>query len=242
VSDVLAFIFTFSIIITSVGVVSAVGFSSLRDIQEGEQAVNAERAFVTLGENLGNVERGHAPGRSGELRLNQGSLYVQDGREVSVSVDDGSGSGPSFGPRDLQALYYDMDGSKTNVVLEGGAVFREDRGNVVAVEGPSIMCNGDRAVVSLVEMRHDGTIPGGTGTVQVTGREESSELLYSGAAENVTIDLSSHGVDGYASAWEDELTGDGWAETGTDGEVECDLDAGGRAYVRVTTIRLNFVN
>ena len=69
VSDVLAFIIVFSIIITSVALVYGTGFSSLDQVREGEQKANAERAFEAIAYSMDDIETGAATRRGGSLEL-----------------------------------------------------------------------------------------------------------------------------------------------------------------------------
>ncbi len=244
----LAFVFVFSIIITSVGLVTVVGFSVLDDLQSSEQALNAERAFQSLGYNLGNVERGHAPGRAGEVQLSGGGMYVRDNSEITVEIDSASGIDRTIS-RPLGTLYYDMTDRRTNITYEGGAVFREERhGDPIVVSEPNFRCDTggpgpNVALVSILEMSSDDASQGGSGTVQVIGREQSSTLpagepdVVSGSV-NVTITNSR-----FTEAWDSYFTNNGWSSGGQPNSWECTVGPAGEMdiYVRHTVIDISFV-
>jgi len=248
VSDVVAFVFVFSIIITSVGVVSAFGFEVLRDIQNDEQAVNAVRGMEALGDNLGNVQRGHAPGRSGELKLSEGTVYVRQNSQVEIYAQcspnvsflcDASSSDPlTF---DVGTLFYDMTDRETEVTYEGGAVFRKDRaGSPVMVSTPQLICGSDHAVVSIVTLVSDGEARGGGGTVQISGRERETKLFTTvpaDSANQVTVDFTNSR---FESGWDSYFSDDDnqWTSTGG-GAGEC---AASDIYVRQTVIEIDFVS
>lgn len=241
VSDVVAFVFVFSIIITSVGIVSAFGFGALRDIQNDEQAVNAVRGMEALGHNLGNIQRGHAPGRTGELKLSDGTVYVEEQSEMAVvPVCSGSPGCNHIFTFDMGTLYYDMDDSKTRVAVESGGVFRQGRqGSPVVVDEPRFMCGPDYAVVSVVTLRSDGSAPGGQGTVQVIGRERETRLHF--ANDTVArVEVTPMDTE-FGPAWESyfDSPDNGWTFSG--GVAECSFSAGGKVFIRQTIIEIEFV-
>lgn len=245
VSDVVAFTFVFSIIITSVGLTAAVGFGTLNELQADEQAKNAERAMVSLSENIGEIQRGHAPGRTGEIKLNEGTLYIRKGDSpITVEVDTG-GSTKTPIDEPLGAMYYDVGERKTTIGFEGGAVLRKDRGNSVLVEEPKFLCKpsgtfGSYAVVSVIVLDTDASQPAlGGGTVQVQAREQSSTLAYAapsdGTTHTVSVDINSNE---FAGGWENHFDRhDTWSWSG--GEATCsNVDA---VYVRKTVVTIKFL-
>jgi len=235
VSDVVAFVFVFSIIITSVGLVSAVGFSALEDFKANEQSVNAERGFESLGYNLGNIQRGHAPGRSGEIKLSGGRILVNQSSTMEVTTP--SGWSRTF---DMGTLRYDMEARDTSVAYESGAVFRRDRGGVYGISRPKLTCNPTEgyALVSIVTLESDEGTRGGDGTVQVIGREQSSELVRyeTPTAGDVTVDVDSQ----FEQGW-DQFFEDGWTNP-SGGVGQCNLPPGSTVIVRHTVIEIQFVS
>lgn len=245
VSDVVAFVFTFSIIITSVGVVSAVGFSVLEDIQGNEQALNAQRGFQALSDNINDIDRRHVPGRSGEVTLNDGRLLVENGSSSStlgVTVEDGSTT-LYDGSTDVGYLEYTEQEDDTRIVLESGAVIRKDKNadQGIVVRRPNFACrtSGDSyAVVSVVKIVSSSNTRGGDGTVQIVAREQSSKLLYSSTdATDVTVN---YGGSDFADAWGTDFEGAGdWSTSGT--SATCNVGPNGHVIVRQTVIEIALV-
>ncbi|WP_435345692.1 DUF7289 family protein [Haloarchaeobius sp. HRN-SO-5] len=239
VSDVLAFVVVFSIIITSVGLVYGVGFSSLSDFQQGEQKTNAVRAFDALSTGFDNVQHDRSPASSGAIQLNGGTIQVEEQTEFEVSVEDSSGS-TVWGPQTntTGSLRYTIDG--TYVAYESGAVFRKDRGSSAMVSEPSFVCSDDRAVVSLVAFDGLSGARGGDTNVEVITRRESNQLLYSypdgsGGSGPDSVVLSIDDSE-YGDAWERYLVENGWQDLGG-GEYSCSADV---VVVRVTVVTVEF--
>jgi len=144
VSDVLAFVLVFSIIITSVGLVYSVGFSSLSDFQESEQKTNAARAFDAFSSVFDDVEEGRAVARNGELRLRGGTIQLSRESEFNISVRDSGGTSLWNGTNTTGSLLYTADG--TTIGYGNGGVFRQDGDTSAMINEPSFLCEGGRAV------------------------------------------------------------------------------------------------
>jgi len=200
VSDVLAFILVFSIIITSVGLVYVFGMGALGDAQVNEQNRNAERAFETLSVSFNDLQTGRGEERLSQLNPRGGRVSVDDSPTVVVTDADGDNLLPSS---DVGSLNYAHEG--TTVSYELGAVFRADDGNSVMVREPEFVCsNGendpdpDRAVVSYPTLT-----PGGTSSVSTSStlrvratKSGATDLNQSGG--NVTIEITESA---HADAW-----------------------------------------
>lgn len=231
VSDVIAFVLVFSIIITSVGIVTVFGFGALEDLQEGEQDQNAERAMESISLAFGDIEKSEARARQSELRLSGRALAVQEGPEVTVDVDGGGNPGTPIDGT-VGSLVYGV-GDETNFGYEGGAVMRTDGdGADVMVREPRVRCDREMAVVSIVELRSDQGGLSGEGTVRIIAQKNetaSESWTYRGDGD-LEVDIS---VDGsgtnYDAAWDRY-----------ENELDCeDLD---RVVVRHTVIDIQFRN
>ncbi|MFC6988243.1 hypothetical protein ACFQJD_05030 [Haloplanus sp. GCM10025708] len=114
VSDVVGFVLVFSLIITSVGVVTVFGISTLEDARTDERINNAERAFDVLADNFDDIARGGAPSRATEIKLAETSLTLAETVDLSVNASDEADPYPSeFRPIVFSA------GSETDIVYEG---------------------------------------------------------------------------------------------------------------------------
>jgi len=243
VSDVVAFVFTFSIIITSVGVVSGVGFSVMEDVRDDEQALNAQRSFQTLGENLNQIDRGGVPGRAGEISLSGGLVLVESGSEgptFEVETD-----GNTF-TSETGRIVYQSSGDDTEILLEAGGVIRKDERSDqgFVVQRPNIVCStsGSKyAIVSIVEIVGNADTVAGDSTVQIRGREQSSTLLYSDDdATSVTVDYSGSQFD---ESWNGHFDREGdWDVDTSANTAECDVGSDGHVIVRRTVIEITVVN
>ncbi|WP_323676720.1 hypothetical protein [Halorubellus sp. PRR65] len=240
VSDVLAFIIVFSMIITSVALVYGTGFSSIRDVRDGEQKANAERALEAVALSMDDIVKGQATRRGGSLNLGGGQLRVDDSTDVTVNVDGGTFSTTES----IRSFEYYMD--DTAVAYESGGVFRRDGSASVAVLRPTMKCTDGSAVVSLVRVKMDdkqsARAIGSTDNVEVSMVEESTELLHSqteSSSFEVVVDVD--GTD-YGPAWERTLDEQDWTTTDWNGdgdtsEGKCTTK---RVVVRLVVIELTY--
>jgi hypothetical protein len=178
---------------------------------------------------MNDLQRGDAPARNGEIRLAGGTLSMQDGPTVSVTVDSDNGSWVYEAAVD--ALAYSV--GETNVAYVTGGVVREDGGAGSIAAAPPFACTEERALVSLVLLdAGDATTRAGQGSVLIEARRSSTSVEYANTSvESVTID-----IDENSEAWQRHLIEGEWTASG-DG-VECDAD---RVVVRVTEIRIDFL-
>jgi FlaG/FlaF family flagellin (archaellin) len=234
VSDVLAFVLVFSIIITSVGLVYSVGFSSLSDFQESEQKTNAARAFDAFSSVFDDVQEGRAVARNGELRLSGGTIQVSEESEFDIRVENSSGGTLWSGTNTTGSLLYTVDG--TTIGYENGGAFRRDGDASAMINEPSFLCQGDRAVVSLVVLRADDvTAQSGDGNVQIKARANRSMVLYSAQrsssnAESVNLSFTDSE---FGDAWDRYLVDNGWTYDSSNDEYGCSADS---VVIRVTVI------
>ncbi|WP_227130672.1 DUF7289 family protein [Halorubellus salinus] len=234
VSDVLAFIIVFSIIITSVALVYGTGFSSIREVRDGEQKANAERALEAVALSMSDLVKGEATRRGGSLNLGGGQLQVDESTDIEVVVD-GTEVTPDPNPVGSFEFYVD----DTAVAYESGGVFRRDGSASVTVLQPTMKCTGESAVVSLVAVTSTQGAIGATDNVEVTMAEESTELLYAETGSGIGVEVDVDGSD-YTTAWERTLEEQGWSDddTGIDnGEMSCTTD---RVVVRLVVIELTY--
>jgi len=250
VSDLIAFVIVFSLIITSVGITYTYGLSTLNEYQEDEQKRNAERAFIALSDNLGDIEDRQVEGRSGELRLSGGTISVQEDTRINVSAPNWN---RSF--RGVGALTYEYE--DTRIEYESGAVFRRDGDNRrVMLSEPEFQCSGSHAVVSIVSLSEsEETAYSSDGTAQVIAELDRRYLRYplnrsttassdTASVDYVDVTVDSSKTEGWSDYFEDE---EGWRDQndadpdeetfrcGEDDSEDVDL------YVRQTVIDIRFI-
>ena len=252
VSDMIAFVIVFSLIITSVGITYTFGYSTLSDYQEDEQKRNAERAFVALSNNVGEIESGQIEARAGELRLAGGRLSVEDDTQITVSSPSWSlsnGTEARLSNQTARSFVYEFEGTK--VEYENGAVFRQDGdGRHIMLAEPEYRCGDSYASVSIVQfLPNDGALSS-DGTVQVLAEQENAVLLYpanrtgtnDATVDHVTVTVQSD----KAEAWEEYFDDTGWTVVDGSGQertFKCEPDGGSNqidVYVRKTRISIDY--
>lgn len=172
VSEVLGFVFVFSLVVSSVALVSLVGFEVLEDTRDNEEVNNAVRAFDVLRDNLADIHRQGAPSRATEISLQDAQLRVGDPvlfNVTGVDTDTGIVSKTGFLS---QPIIFDSQ-SDQDVVYSGGAVFLETRDGGVMLQEPPAIFQSDRFVYPIIQTRAVGDVVSlGGSTVRI--RAENS--------------------------------------------------------------------
>lgn len=180
VSDIIAFVLMFSIIITGVGLVSLGAFGNLTDFADREQVENSERGLTAMAATLDDIHRQNDTYRS-ELKLAVGGSSVsviESELNITIIRNPGGPSStplPGYGPTDKFSLNsteqrFDRDPEDVVVAYEGGGVFR--RPGFGARYRPSMTCETQRgtnvAIISFVTLVSDDfRISKGTGSSTV---------------------------------------------------------------------------
>jgi len=162
VSDVVGFTLIFSVVLLSVGAVTAGGFSVLTDINDRQQVENSERGLSAFGATVDSLHRSGDTTRHPSLTIGDGEL-IYNTSQINVTSDDDDfndrlDSGlPNGGNLSADSLEHHFDRSGEDVVVqyEAGAVFRSQSAS--PRYGPSIdieeLPNGEtQAIVSLVNL------------------------------------------------------------------------------------------
>lgn len=228
VSDTISFVLVFGLVITSVGLVSVFGLSALTDAKDGINAEAAERGFVTLADDIDELERTRSPIRTSEISLTDASIAVTTGPSVDIVVGNASYSETIT----LGALEYRTDA--TTVSYVGGGVFRTQAGGTVVVSPPSVRCTPRYATLSFVRLTVDGSnaVGGGTAQVAVTRSETSLAFPKTRAPQTVT----NVSVTASDPRWQQYFSSQpGWTATGPDTST-CPTD---RVFVRTTTVSVD---
>jgi hypothetical protein len=247
-SEVIAFTIVFGIIVSSVALVSVVGFSTLQDIQTSEQGLNAQRAFQSVGDNLGELQTGQTPARTSEIDAQDGTIRISalaSSPEMTVRVDDGDGFEDQFnGP--IGSLTYELPSIDRTIGIQSGAVFNGEDSGAAMIESPRFVCRNpstgeSSAIVSVMVLAPTEGAQGQSGTdVQIRGSyNASSRLNYSnvddGTPKDVEVTVSGSQFDGaWANGIADSDGSGGWTMNG--GSVECNgVD---NVFVRVTVVNV----
>jgi len=257
VSDTVAFVLMFAIIITGVGIVSLGAFDNLSEFSEREQIDNSERGLAAAAATLDNLHRQNDTRRSFALALGGGSVFLNDS---TVEISAGGSNGEFDATYQVNAIEHRFDRSPEDITVayEAGTVFRSP--GFGARYGPSVECrSGDRVIISLVKLEADNfAISRGSENTVVLNpyglpgespvADLDDTLLFSAEVvdQNRTVSSSVGGqpirvnVDRSAvpEQWRTYFDRtDGWVSGSTDDEWVCpNVDT---ALVRVTTVRLS---
>lgn len=192
VSDLVAFVLTFSIIISAVGVVSIGGLGSLEEFRDGARTESAEVAMTGFDASMEDIRVDGVPQRSHQLQLNGDQLS----RHRSHLVITISGTPTPVSPITVDVgAFVRQTGDDTDIVYESGAVYRsQDRGQVVVNE-PPLRCDGDTATLGVTSVRGDVNVS--SDSVALRARQSGSTSVYpdlqggeNGSASAVEINVA----------------------------------------------------
>ncbi|OIB57071.1 DUF7289 family protein [Natrialba sp. SSL1] len=238
VSEVIAFVLVFGIILSSVALLSMTGFQAMEDYQENEQLQNAERAMDALAENYNDVLQHSAiEERYAELSLREGTVSTgSDGTELTITIER------SDGTSDIVKHDFDIGGDSTDsfnlgefayttgsdtIAYDGGAVVRESDYGSAVVRHPHLKCSDDRAIISLVTIDADErSIQSSDGLGFTMSVDNRTTELYDEDIDNVSVSAGSSPAQ---TAWEDHIL-----ERGHWDEGECTA-----AEVLVTVVEVS---
>ncbi|MFC7115603.1 hypothetical protein ACFQH2_12525 [Natronoarchaeum sp. GCM10025703] len=241
VSDLLAFVLVFGVIITSVGVVYVFGIGALGDAQAAQQDQNAVHAFESMGASFNDLQTNRGQERLSELNPRGARMSIdEDAPELTINGIDENVDQP------VGAMHYDND--NTRISYELGAVFRSDDENSVMIREPEFVCrdaSGEtRAIVSFVDIKRDGPVAiGSDSTMQIGAIQNGQQAYTHDSDENIelTIRDSSH-----ADAWARYFDESGWSvtdpdtiDTGDDFTATCAVGSDNSVVVRSTDVELS---
>lgn len=264
VSDVVAFVLTFSIIITGVGVVSTGGFDRLTEFTADQQVDNGERGMEAAAVAVDDVHRSNDTYREFALSLNGGNVWFNEtALELKNSgAPDLSGLTPGAGPNEAQielnALEhrFDLSDETVNIAYEGGGVFRSDTARTRYE--PGIRVDGDTAIVSLVNLTTDESIdrsgayrpditldptsvpqrsPVSTDRqfVSFSAEWQGQKRVYETSADDLEIDVSDTAYPRQWGYFFEEIESGSWDNTNNVYSFGSDVDT---VVIRVSTVEL----
>lgn len=249
VSEVVAFILVFAIILISVGVLYSTGFQAMNSYQEHEQSKNAERAMESLADNFNDVIRYNGVNqRYGELSLREGTVSTSDsGTTLNITIPDHD-SNPIGTTNDQFAGYGDnatvdlgefaYTSGSSRVAYEGGGLVRAgDSGDWSLVRKyPQLKCGENAATISLVAISADDrSIQSSSGLGFTMSVESRSSKVYNGA-DSVSIAVDDETE--YEDAWNDIFTGD-W-DNGNENDLTGECDDLERVVVTIVEVDLEY--
>lgn len=235
VSDVVAFVLTFSIIITSMALVSTAGLDQLTNVRDAEQIKNAEHTMQANAVELDRIGRGD-PFEVLQFGVSGGNLWVNQ-TELTVKVTNSSG-GETVRNISVNAIEhrFQRTGDDLTVAYESGAVMRSDA--AVFRYGPGWHVSNRTAILSVVNLTTTETIVVGNGyrqnialgptravpgdapvadpdnTIQIAAERNTSRnstviehRLEAGTTANVTVNVS---ATAYPEVWGHHLERNGW--------------------------------
>lgn len=236
-SEAIGFVIVFSLIVSTVGVVYAVGYAGLIDARDAERVNNAERAFDVLADNIEDITERGAPSRATELKLADASIGAGEETYINVSASDGTHEDYSTGEIRLGAIAYEAD--DTTIRFSGGAIVRADGDAAIVLREPNFVLQQEHVLMTLVQLDTGDSEIAGTRTVQIRAEREYREVLVSEdrTYDEVRVNVTSPHLD----AWERYLENDGMDcsivdPAGDDKRVTCTLSDVER--VRILYVRI----
>ncbi|PSQ04008.1 hypothetical protein BRC97_11835 [Halobacteriales archaeon QS_6_71_20] len=223
-SDAIGFVLVFSLIVVTIGTVYAAGFAGLSDLRTGEQLENMERAFDVLDDNVDDIVRDGAPGRATEIKLNGGTLAVEETARVTVEATNESRTTENFTVTAATRPITYSDGD-TTVAASFGTVIRGDGGAAAMRDDPGWLVDDERAVLPLTVTTRPGSRSaiGGSSTVLVSMEATSRGIareIDAGADGPVRVNVTVESP--RADAWNRYLASTGMTAVdadASDGEV-----------------------
>lgn len=176
VSDVIGFILVFSLVASTVAIISLSGFDSLQGVRDSEQTNNVERAFDVLADNMGDIHREGAPSRATEINLNDAQLSTTETVTVNLTWEEKSSRDRIDVMKTTVApiVWSGRDGN-TEIVYSLGAVIRDERqGGIMASEPPFVL-DEDRMLIPIVRTVTNNPKSYGGTTARVVGLKTRSE-------------------------------------------------------------------
>ena len=238
VSEVVAFVLIFGMILVSVGLLYTVGFQAMHDYQENEQLKNAERAMDALSDNFNDVLRySGVDQRYGEISMREGTVTTSgDGTVITIETDNDV-LDEEYKEVNLGEFRY-HDGGES-VAYEGGGLVRADESGSAVLKQPRITCNGNEdddgtAIISLVSINGgDHSIRSSEGLgVTMSVQDRHSTVVSDPGEVTITHDST------YDTAWDSSLGSNGWNWDDDDNEGTCDkID---RLVVTIVEVEVTF--
>ncbi|WP_410765043.1 hypothetical protein [Haloferax sp. DFSO60] len=252
VSDTLGFIFVFAIVLSTIGVVTAVGFDGLQSTRDVERINNAERAFDILGDNMEDIADRGAPSRATEVKVEDAQLYLADPIEVSIYGESTTDPTSNFtNTYEVSPIVYETEASEETLVYVFDSLLRTRGDSGTFVRRPSLVLTKERVLVPAFVTRPDESASlavGGSGTFLVRGEKAATSVL-AARSNSTQYDVNITIRSPRANLWRDELlrhddvSCDPVVAPATPDdlpEVSCHVEDAERVYVVSTTVDVMF--
>lgn len=184
VSDLVGFAVVFGIVVLSISLVYTFGLGALTEVQDDEAFDNAERAFDIIADNMADIHRNGAPGRSTEVDFGGGDLALTG--QTTLIVND---SQRRLNRVQITPIRY-RSGDRA-LFYAAGAVVRTDRDRARIVKEPPFRFSESRTVISAVKTKSAGdtdSISGGA--ARIRSRDEGSFVVGVNTSGDVTFNIS----------------------------------------------------
>jgi hypothetical protein len=237
-SEVLGYVIIFALIISVIGFVTTLGMPALTNVQDAEQASNAERAFDVVGDNFAAVYERDAPSRSTEIDLGDSTIYYAEPVTINVTVD-GTSNETELRPIVLRVS------DETSLIYEGGAVFRKDGDNGLVLRNPPMLLSSDRVHVPVIKTTAPAVESAGGTTILLRGEssERSIQRAERSGASQMNISIESPRYELWKQYFveetgieESDCTVDASAET-----VDCQVNSPDTVYVTLQEIEVSVI-
>lgn len=265
VSDVVAFVLTFSIIIAGVGIVSMGGFDRLTAFTDEQRVDNAERGMEAAASTVDSIGRNNDTYREFDLSLSGGNVWFRnstitlESSSVNLSALDGDSHQANISVNALEHRF-DFDDETVRIDYEAGGVFRTDTAR--PRYEPGIMVEDGTLIVSLTNLTRDDSIdrsgayddnvaiePTGVPTespisgdnqfvsfsAELVGQDRVYETGLSNG--NISIDVSESASPEQWQYFFEEA--DGWRPDGSDESTYTLVRSVDTVLIRVSTIELS---
>lgn len=235
-SEVLGYVFVFTLIVISIGIVTVGGMGSLQDTRDAEQAENAEQGYDVLHDTLSDLYSDGAPSRASEISLGQSEMFYGANVTVNVTVvDDGT---PIVTEREIRPLVQRL-GNDNRLVYEAGAVFRTTPDSGLTIHDPPHMYRSDSAHVTVPAFQSDSVRGVGSSTVlvraKVTDRSVPVSIQDADGSDELIVNVTSPRYERWSEYLRAQPSVDTCTTDDANERVECefDVDSGDRIYVAV---------
>jgi len=182
VSDVIGFILVFSLVASTVAIVSIAGVDTLEDVRYDEQINNAERAFDVFADNLNDIHREGAPSRATEINLQDAQLNTVGVANINVSARSGSGRNFSINVTSRVVRWRSVRDEGTTIDYTFGGVLRSQRNGGLFIEHPPMDFDPNQTYIPIVRTIARPPEAFGGNTARVRGVRGTPNIIHRGDA------------------------------------------------------------